>query len=242
MSRKKIVIILIVILTFSCKAKNTTNKPDKVLVFTKTSGFRHKSIDVGLKTIRDLGVQNNFEITQTDDAQLFSSEGLKPYQLVIFLNTTGDVLNEIEQKAFEAFIQNGGSFLGVHAASDTEFEWPWYGKLVGAYFLDHPKHASATLTRLNSKHPSTKHLPEKWIHFDEWYNFKSINKDINVLLNLEEATYKGGKNGKNHPIAWYHEFDGGLSFYTGLGHTIESYADPNFKQHLLGGILYCLKR
>lgn len=239
---KNILAILVVLLAFSCKAKDIQITKQQVLVFTKTSGFRHQSIEVGVQTLKDLGLYNNFEITHTEDSNLFSSKSLKTYQLVVFLNTSGDVLNEKEQNAFETFIKDGGSFMGVHSATNTEYEWPWFGKLVGAYFLDHPKPATATLTRLNSRHPSTKHLQEKWIHFDEWYNFKSVNKDINVLLNLEESSYLGGKNGQNHPIAWYHEFDGGRSFYTGLGHTKESYAEPDFKQHLLGGIFYCLKR
>ncbi|WP_308991856.1 ThuA domain-containing protein [Mariniflexile litorale] len=239
---KKILTVLIVFLMLSCKATNVIEGPEKVLVFTKTSGYHHKSIEAGVKAIEELGLKNNFEVTQTEDSELFSKKKLKQYQLVIFLNTTGDVLNTSQEQAFEAYIKSGGSFMGVHAATDTEFEWPWFGKLVGAYFLDHPKQATATITRLNSTHLSTKHLQEQWIHFDEWYNFKSINQDINVLLNLDESTYEGGKNGINHPIAWYHEFDGGRSFYTGLGHTSESYEVPEFKQHLLGGILYCLKR
>ncbi|MBP0902785.1 ThuA domain-containing protein [Mariniflexile gromovii] len=239
---KNILIAFVVLLTLSCKSSDTPKSPDKVLVFTKTSGFRHESIEIGVKTIEALSKQNNFEITHTEDAALFTPENLKQYQLVIFLNTTGDVLNAEEEKAFETFIKNGGSFMGIHSATDTEYDWAWYGKLVGAYFLNHSKQSSATITRINSTHPSTKHLQEKWVHFDEWYNFKSINQDINVLLNLDESTYEGGKNGAFHPIAWYHEFDGGRSFYTGLGHTNESYAEPEFKQHLLGGILYCLKR
>ncbi|MFG6685427.1 ThuA domain-containing protein [Mariniflexile sp. HNIBRBA6329] len=237
-----ILIVFVVFLTLSCKSTNTPVSPEKVLVFTKTSGFRHQSIETGVKTMEALSKQNNFEITHTEDATLFTQKNLKQYQLVIFLNTTGDILNAEEEKAFETFIKNGGSFMGIHSATDTEFDWAWYGKLVGAYFLNHPKQSSATITRINSTHPSTKHLQEKWVHFDEWYNFKSINQDINVLLNLDESTYEGGKNGAFHPIAWYHEFDGGRSFYTGLGHTNESYAEPEFKQHLLGGILYCLKR
>jgi hypothetical protein len=239
---KNILIAFIVFLSLSCKATNTPDSPDKVLVFTKTSGFRHESIEIGVKTIEELGKQNHFEVTHTEDATLFSTENLKQYKLVIFLNTTGDVLNREEEQAFETFINNGGSYVGVHSASDTEFEWAWYGKLVGAYFLNHPKQATATITRVNNTHLSTKHLPEQWIRHDEWYNFKSINQDINVLLNLEESTYEGGENGEFHPIAWYHEFDGGRSFYTALGHTNESYVEPEFKQHLLGGILYGLKR
>lgn len=220
----------------------SNSQQDRVLVFCKTEGYRHESIKMGIQTIEELGKQNNFEITHTKDAALFTPEILKQYQLVIFLNTTGDVLNTEEEKAFEAFIKNGGSFMGVHSATDTEYDWDWYGKLVGAYFLNHPKQSNAIITRINSTHPSTKHLQEKWFFYDEWYNFKSINQDINILLNLDESTYKGGENGELHPIAWYHEFDGGRSFYTGLGHTEESYAEPEFKQHLLGGILYCLKR
>lgn len=239
---KNILIAFIVFLSLSCKATNTSDSSDKVLVFTKTSGFRHESIEIGVKTIEELGKQNHFEVTHTEDATLFSTENLKQYKLVIFLNTTGDVLNTEQEQAFESFIKNGGSFVGVHSASDTEFEWAWYGKLVGAYFLNHPKQATATITRVNNTHLSTKHLPEQWIRHDEWYNFKSINQDINVLLNLEESTYEGGENGEYHPIAWYHEFDGGRSFYTALGHTNESYVEPEFKQHLLGGILYGLKR
>lgn len=239
---KHILIAFVVLLTLSCRASDLPKSPDKVLVFTKTSGFRHKSIETGVKTIEELSKLNNFEITHTEDAAVFTPDSLKQYQLVIFLNTTGDILNADEEKAFESFIKNGGSFMGIHSATDTEYEWPWFGKLVGAYFLNHPEQATATIKRVNSKHPSTKHLQEKWVHYDEWYNFKSINQDINVLLNLDELTYEGGKNGENHPIAWYHEFDGGRSFYTGLGHTDESYAEPEFQQHLLGGILYCLKR
>ncbi|MGK0254551.1 MAG: type 1 glutamine amidotransferase [Mariniflexile sp.] len=236
---KNILIAFIVFISLSSYASEIS---DKVLVFTKTAGFRHKSIETGVKAIEELGKQNNFEVKHTEDASLFSSENLQRYKLVIFLNTTGDVLNAKEEKAFETFIKNGGSYMGIHSATDTEFEWDWYGKLAGAYFLNHPKQSTATINLVNSKHPSTKHLKEQWVHYDEWYNFKSINQDINVLLNLDESTYEGGKNGVNHPIAWYHEFDGGRSFYTGLGHTLESYSEPEFKQHLLGGILYCLKR
>jgi len=239
---KKIITILIVFLIVSCKSSNTSNTTDKVLVFTKTSGFRHTSIETGVETIKELGKTNHFEVTQTEDASLFTPENLKQYKLVLFLNTTGDVLNTNEEQSFENFIKNGGSFMGVHAASDTEYDWSWFGKLVGAYFINHPKPAIATIDRVNSKHPSTKHLPKKWSRFDEWYNFKSLNKDIKVLLTLDESSYEGGGNGEFHPIAWYHEFDGGRSFYTGLGHTNESYAEPEFRQHLLGGILYCLKR
>ena len=233
---KTFLILCLAFLSVSC---NTT---EEVLVFSKTAGFRHKSIETGVKTIETLGLENNFNVTNSEDSKLFLSEDLKKYNLIIFLNTTGDILNSEEEAAFKTYINNGGSFLGVHAASDTEFEWEWYGKLVGAYFIDHPKPATATMDVINKNHLATKHLADTWSHFDEWYNFKSISGDIQVLLELDESSYEGGKNSDFHPIAWCQEFDGGRMFYTGMGHTIESYSDPKFKQHLLGGILYCLDK
>ncbi|MBO0591425.1 ThuA domain-containing protein [Cellulophaga sp. E16_2] len=223
------------------KSKLAILKP-KVLVFTKTAGYRHGSIEKGAETIKELGVENNFDVVETADSLQFNAANLKKYQLVVFLSTTQDVLGDEQQTAFENYIQNGGSFLGVHAATDTEYEWAWYGELVGAYFLNHPKQQQATLNIINGNHSATQHLDSTWSHFDEWYNFKNINPDINVLLALDETSYEGGKNGDNHPIAWFHEFDGGRAFYTGLGHADAAFDDPNFRQHLLGGIEWCLKR
>jgi len=148
------------------------------------------------------------------------------------------VLNETQQVVFEQYIRSGGGFVGIHAAADTEYEWPWYGKLVGGYFESHPKIQKAVIHVKNSKHLATKGLPVDWKRTDEWYNYKSLNSDIKVLMTLDESTYEGGKNGSDHPIAWYHEYDGGRAFYTGIGHTNESYSEPLFLQHILGGILY----
>ncbi|SFZ89970.1 hypothetical protein SAMN05428642_101667 [Flaviramulus basaltis] len=233
---KAILIVLFVFIT------NFSEASDKVLVFSKTEGYRHQSIETGIETIKKLGEENDFEVTHTENSEVFTDENLKQYHLVIFLNTTGNVLNDDQEKAFKTFIENGGSFMGIHSATDTEYDWPWYNKLVGAYFDGHPEQSKATVKTINNNHQSTKHLSEEWIRHDEWYNFKSISNAINVLLTLDESTYKGGKNGEIHPIAWYQEFDGGRMFYTGLGHTNESYSEPEFKKHLVGGILYCLKR
>lgn len=231
--------LLIVVLAFFTL---TSNAADNVLVFSKTAGFRHKSIETGIKAIEALGLEHNFNVTNSEDSSIFLSKKLKRYDLIIFLNTTGDILNSEEEAAFKKYINKGGSYLGVHAASDTEFEWAWYGKLVGAYFIDHPKPAEAKMNVHNKNHLATQHLSDTWTHFDEWYNFKSISGDIQVLLSLDESSYEGGKNGDFHPIAWCQEFDGGRMFYTGMGHTKESYSDPKFKEHLLGGILYCLDK
>ncbi|MDO7137808.1 ThuA domain-containing protein [Algibacter lectus] len=232
----------ILLITFLAFFTISTYAADKVLIFSKTAGFRHKSIEAGVKTIEALGLQNNFTVTHTEDAAVFLDKKLKKYDLIIFLNTTGDVLNTEEEQAFKKYINKGGSFLGIHAATDTEFEWAWYGKLVGAYFVSHPKQTEATMHVKDNKHEATKHLPSPWTHYDEWYNFKNINEDLHVLLELDESSYEGGENGDFHPIAWCQEFDGGKMFYTGMGHTVESYSNPEFKQHLLGGILYCLDK
>lgn len=214
----------------------------KILVFTKTQGYRHQAIEKGVSTFQELSKTNSFTITQTENSEDFNQDNLNKYSLVIFLSTTLDVLDDAQQQAFTAYINQGGNFMGVHAATDTEYDWPWYGNLVGAYFKSHPEQQEATIDVVDRSHSSTKHLNEKWSHFDEWYNFKMINPDINVLMQVDESSYSGGENGDNHPIAWYHEYDGGRSFYTGLGHTEEAYDDPDFQKHLLGGIFYCLGR
>ncbi|MCW5516357.1 ThuA domain-containing protein [Muriicola sp. Z0-33] len=218
------------------------NYTDQVLVFTATNGYRHKSIEKGVATLKELGKENDFQVLQTEDSLYFTSENLKKYKLVIFLSTTQDVLGQEQEAAFKQYINDGGSYMGIHAAADTEYEWPWYGKLVGAYFKSHPKQQKARIEVVDKKHPATAHLDTSWMHFDEWYNYKNINPAIKVIMKLDESSYNGGENGENHPIAWYHEFDGGKAFYTGLGHTKEAYDDPAFRKHLLGGINYCLGR
>lgn len=215
-------------------------KKKRILVFSKTAGFHHSSIKVGVAAIQKLGLANKFEVDTTIDARKFTAGNLKQYAAVVFLNTTGDVLNNEQQIAFEQFIKGGGGYVGVHAATDTEYEWPWYGKLAGAYFINHPHQQVATLNVVNRTSIATKHLPEIWKRKDEWYNFKEINKDIKVLITIDETSYEGGKNAPLHPMAWYHNFDGGRSFYTELGHVEESYTDPLYLQHLLGGIQYAM--
>ena len=215
-------------------------KKKRILVFSKTAGFHHSSIDEGIAAVQKLGMENKFDVDTTKDSGKFTAENLKQYAAVVFLNTTGDVFNEAQQTAFEQYIKNGGGFVGVHAATDTEYEWPWYGKLVGAYFISHPEQQMATLNVINQNTIATKHLPKVWNRKDEWYNFKNINPDLKVLITIDETTYKGGKNGEPHPMAWYHDFDGGRSFYTELGHVEESYTDPLYLKHLLGGIKYAM--
>ena len=213
----------------------------KVLVFSRTMSFRHESIPAGKQAIFALSRKHGFSVDTTQSAEIFEEKSLKNYNVIVFLNTTGDVLNDQQQLELNRWVQAGGGFVGVHAAADTEYEWPWYGELVGAWFNGHPNDPNvrdAVVKVVDKFHPSTKHLPEIWKRTDEWYNYKDIRPEINVLLNLDETSYKGGTNGENHPITWSREFDGGRTWYTGLGHTNECYQDPDFLEMLWGGIQY----
>jgi len=229
-------LLLLVFLFISCHEK----KDPHILVFSKTTGYRHASIAKGKTAIQNLGKENGFVVDTTEDAKAFNEKDLKKYAAVIFLCTTQDVLTDSQQVAFERFIQAGGGFAGIHSAADTEYDWGWYGDLCGAWFESHPEIQPASINVVDSSHLSTKHLPSVWNRTDEWYNYRKLNGDVKVLLQVDEKTYKGGKMGDNHPIAWYHEFDGGRSFYTGLGHTEESYKDSLFLRHILGGIQYAI--
>lgn len=233
------IFLFLLLLNFSVAEAQTSD----VLVFHKTEGWHHESIPTGVATLHELGEENNFRVTDTDDAAAFTPENLRQYELVVFLNTTEDVLNRDQEIAFEGYINNGGNFFGIHSAADTEYDWEWYGKLVGAYFTSHPETQEAEVIVVKPDHPTVAHLPKEWKRVDEWYNYKNINPDIEVLLMLNEDSYEGGTNGDFHPIAWFRELKaGGRSVYTGGGHTDESYTEPNFREHLLQCILFALGR
>lgn len=209
-----------------------------VLVFSKTAKFRHRSIEAGHAMFRQMAADKGFALDITEDATTFTQEKLANYNLIIFLSTTGDVLDEAQQGELQRFMKAGGNWMGIHAAADTEHDWPWYNELCGAYFLNHPKHQEATMQVVDPNHPATQHLGDSWTRFDEWYNYKSIVSGLNTLLRVDESTYEGGKNGDDHPIAWCRNFENGRTFYTGLGHTDESYTDPDFIAHVWGGMEY----
>ena len=218
-----------------------TVRSSEILILTKTEGFRHNSISAAANAMREFDEGNqDLSVTITEDASSVSPQNLQNFGAVMFLNTTGDVLNESQQAALKNFIQGGGGFMGVHSATDTEYNWPWYGRMIGAYFSSHPEVQEADLFVLNNSHPATQYLPGVWTRTDEWYNFRDIQDHIIPLINLDESSYEGGENGQNHPIAWYHEFEGGRVFYTAGGHTSESYRDQQFQRHLLGGLKYVL--
>lgn len=213
-------------------------KPEaKILVFAKTQGFYHASIPKGMIALIELCRQNAIIVDTSRDASVFTTDNLLQYKAVIFLNTTGDILNEPQQAAFQQYIRSGGGFVGIHAATDTEYDWPWYTKLVGAAFLSHPPNQQTAVIRIVDKaNPATEFLSNEWIRTDEWYDFRNINPDIKVLAYLDEKSYKGGKNGEKHPFIWCHEFEGGRAFYTGGGHREDNFDEVLFRKHLLGAI------
>ncbi|MFI6233882.1 ThuA domain-containing protein [Micromonospora sp. NPDC050784] len=222
---------------------SAADAPYDVLVFSKTAGFRHDAIPVGIQTIRDLGAANNFTVTATEDAAAFTTSNLNQYEAVVFLNTTGDVLNASQQTAFESYIGSGRGYVGVHAAADTEYDWPFYGNLVGAWFASHPAIQQANMKVEDRGHAATAHLPQTWIRTDEWYNYRTnARSSAHVLATLDESSYSGGGMGADHPLSWCKSYSGGRSFYTGAGHTQASYAESGFRNHLLGGIRYASGR
>ncbi|WP_214111320.1 ThuA domain-containing protein, partial [Acrocarpospora catenulata] len=217
----------------------TAAAPDfKVLVFSKTAGFRHDSIPDGIAAIQKLGQENNFAVDATEDSALFTDANLAQYQAVIFLSTTGDFLStQAQRDAFERYIRAGGGYAGVHAASDGGYNWAWYGKLVGAYFKSHPAIQQATVKVEDPAHPSTAGLPTSWVRTDEWYDYQSNPRGtVHVLASMDEKSYSGATMGIDHPTVWCQDYDGGRSWYTGLGHTKASFVEPQFLKMLLGGI------
>lgn len=213
----------------------------RVLVFSKTTGFRHDSIPAGIALIRSLGVAHGFAVDASEDASLLTRQRLGSYRAVIFLNTTGEVLNDRQQADFEAYIRGGGGWVGVHSAADTEYAWPFYGELLGgAWFRNHPPIQAATLLVEDGTHPSTRHFPASFPFTDEWYNFRvNPRGSAHVLLKINETSYSPGAGAMgDHPLAWYRSVGAGRAWYTALGHRIEAYSDARFVQHLLGGILW----
>jgi cytochrome c len=245
-------------MTGSVTVAAPTNTLDKVLVFSKTAGFRHDSIPQGIAAIQALGAANGFAVDATEDSTKFTDANLAQYDVVIFLSTTGDVLDATQQAAFERFIQSGKGYAGIHAASDTEYTWPWYGQMVGAYFRNHPAGTPTATTKIeDGDEPSTTGLPASWVRTDEWYNFQKPNNPVvggnqpgipdysprtsgvHVLATLDESTYDevdDSPEADDHPIAWCSNYDGGRAWYTGGGHTQASFSEPEFRAHILGGI------
>lgn len=239
--------LLLVTLVAACSKPDLPLDAPAVLVFSKTDEYRHANIESGVEALQDEAHDRGIRVVATEDAAVFEEDELAKYRAVVFFNTTGDVLDDAQQLAFERYVQAGGAFVGIHAAADTEWKenrWPWYTRLVGAAFASHPSTPSnvqeARLDVADASHPATEKLPGVWQRADEWYDYQRFNPNVKILLTVDEGTYEGGVTGDPHPIAWFHEFDGGRSFYTGLGHTEESFSEDLFLEHLFGGLRFAM--
>ena len=225
----------------------------RALIFSKTAAFRHtECIPSATVAIAQMAVRHDFHLDATENAAAFTDTGLAQYDVVIFLCTTGDVLNVTQQAAFERYIRAGGGYAGIHSASDTEYDWPFYGALVGAYFRDHPGVAgvnaqfqTATIRVEDRGTAATEDLPRRWVREEEWYNFRTNPRDdVHVLLSVDESTYDprgysvpgGSPPMGDHPISWCRRYEGGRSFYTALGHRGAYWSEPLLLAHVLGGI------
>jgi len=210
-----------------------------VLVFSKTAGWRHESILAGVAAVQEMGKLHDFGVVWTEDAgRVFTDQELPKYQAVVFLLTTGDVLDERQQATFERFIKAGGGYVGVHSAADTEHGWPWYTRLVGRMFVSHPAIQSAVLTVEERNFPGMDRYARRSLATEEWYDFGPARSDLTYLMTVDGSTYKSATAGSFHPVSWYQQVDGGRSFYTALGHLPATYGDPLFRHHLYGGIYW----
>ncbi|GAB7039318.1 MULTISPECIES: ThuA domain-containing protein [Catenuloplanes] len=216
----------------------------RILVYSRTTGFRHDSIPAGVAALTALGRDHGFEVVATEDPAVLTPAELAGFAAVTFLSTSGSLSDDpAARDALEGYVRGGGGVVGIHAAATTEYDWPFFGTLVGARFDTHPEVQPARVLVEDRTHPATAHLPETWSRTDEWYDFRTNPRDaVHVLLRADETSYTGGKMGADHPLAWCHDSLGGRSFYTALGHTDASYTEPAMLAHLLGGIRYATGR
>ena len=211
--------------------------PGRVLVFSRTTGYRHESIPAGVRALRELGAELGLATEATEDPAALAEGGLERYAAVVFLSATGEVLDGPGRAALQRYVCGGGGFLGIHSASNAEPDWPFYGRLVGARFAGHPDPQTAEVTVRDHGHPATAHLPARWRWYDEWYDFTAGPLPAaRVLASVDERQYRGPAAGTDRPLVWCRPVEDGRSFYTALGHTVEAYQAPEFRRHLLGAL------
>jgi type 1 glutamine amidotransferase len=244
----KFAIVLLFIQLFVCGAAQAQPKQFKALLVTTTRGWHHESLHSGVIALKEMGVKNFFDVVLWENPAGFTDKFLQDFQVVIFLNTTGDIFDSTQQKVMERFIQSGKGYVGIHSASDTEYDWDWYTKLVGRMFVIHPLVQTARLKVLDGKFPGLQGFADGRLWTDEWYQFGPEKvTDLNYILGVDETSYnpkvqwgekKGEGMGQLHPLAWYHNFDGGRAFYTALGHLPTNFSEPAFLNHLYAGIFW----
>lgn len=239
---KESILLFVALITFSCSVAGE-KEPLRLLVFSKTVGYRHESISSGIKMLYEQSKDQAWIITATEDGGLIHDDILRNIDVAVFLNPSGDALNDEQQAAFERFIKSGKGFVGIHSSADFEYDWPWYGLLNGAHFKMHPPAQEATVIIEDTSHPAMKPFRgmQKFTVLDEWYSFRDNPRDrVKVLASLDESTILKSKNDDwkmgYHPIVWWQEYEGSRSFYTGFGHAHESFANPFIREHITEAI------
>jgi type 1 glutamine amidotransferase len=226
----------------------------KVLVYTRNfvasgTGYVHDNIQASVDAIKKMGAENGFAVDVSDDPKVFTDTNLKQYKALVFSNSNNEAFeNDAQRDAFKRYIQAGGGFVGIHSASGSERNWPYFWSVLGGKFVRHPKFQKFVVRSVDSKHPATRDLPATFEWADECYYSDHLNPDIHPLLvtdpakldDPQKATYPGDRFGDSLPLAWCHEFDGGREFYTALGHQKEDYANPILYKHILGGLLWSM--
>ena len=222
----------------------------KVLIYTRNGeGYIHENIEASVRALEEICRDIGVETEVTDSAELITREYLGRFDAVIFSNSNNDAFSSDEQrKAFQEYIRSGGGFAGIHSACGSERNWPWFWSMLGGKFYRHPPLQPFDIRVIDPGHPSTARLPDPWKWEDECYYIHYLNPDIHVLIaadlttveDEEKSAFPGTVFGDLFPLAWCHEFDGGREWYTALGHKPEHYDDPNFREHLKGGILWVL--
>jgi uncharacterized protein len=250
MKSKNLAIIILVLGQFLLvQTAFTQGKQFKALLVTTTRGWHHESVHAGVLGLQQLGAKNFFDVVLLENPNGFTDKYLEQFKVVIFLNTTGDILDSAQQKVMERFIKSGRGFVGIHSASDTEYEWDWYTKLVGRMFHIHPTVQTARANIVDTTFPGLQGFADGALRTDEWYEFGPEKvTDLHYILSIDEASYdpkadwgpnkKGVGMGKLHPISWYHNYDGGRAFYTAMGHMPVVFSDPAFLNHLYAGIYW----
>ncbi|WP_104116755.1 ThuA domain-containing protein [Arthrobacter sp. B1805] len=208
----------------------------RILVFSRTCGYRHESIPDAIAALTTIAHEDGHLVEATEDPSVFEPRALAAWDVVVWVSTSGEVLDGEQRRAFADWLRAGGSYAGVHSATACEYEWDEYERIAGAVFTDHPQVQEAVVRVADPDHPSTVDLPPTWRHRDEWYNFRRPPRDRTVLLTVDEESYTGGTMGPGHPVAWHGSYGSGQTWYTSLGHDAEAYTDPLFCAHLRGGL------
>jgi uncharacterized protein len=215
----------------------------RVLIYSGSTGFRHESIEPGVAAIKVLATREGFAADTSEDPNVFTAERLKPYSVIVFVSSTTNPKDPASEwfvgerrEALQGFVHAGKGIVGIHAAADSHFNWPWYTKMIGGVFERHPQGTPAgELTVVDGTHPSTRGLPQTIPHIDEWYYYKDFNPRVQLLMTFDPASI-GETDANPNPISWAHEFEGGRVFYTGLGHTKEAYRTSFFLKHIAGAL------